>query len=37
MSMFLTTFLTGAFDVQLTAEEIKQLEEPYKPIQVFGH
>jgi len=37
MLMFLTTFLTGAIDVQLTAEEIKQLEEPYKPVKVFGH
>jgi len=35
--MFLTTFLTGAVDVQLTAEEIKQLEEPYKPVEVVGH
>jgi len=37
MSMFLTTFLSGAVDVQLTAEEIQQLEGPYKPVKVFGH
>jgi len=37
MPMFLTTCLLGAVDVQLTAEEIQQLEEPYKPVKVFGH
>lgn len=29
--------LLGAVHVQLTEEEIKHLEEPYKPTDVFGH
>ncbi len=28
---------TDALDVQLTPEESKFLEEPYKPVQVIGH
>lgn len=27
----------GAIDVKLTESEIKSLEEPYKPLAVFGH
>ncbi|KAF5346876.1 hypothetical protein D9756_010574 [Leucocoprinus leucothites] len=29
--------LIGSVNVELTPEEIKQLEEPYKPIAIFGH
>jgi hypothetical protein len=29
--------LAGAVNVKLTAEEIQHLEEPYKPIAIFGH
>ncbi|KXN91891.1 Versiconal hemiacetal acetate reductase [Leucoagaricus sp. SymC.cos] len=29
--------LLGAIDVNLTPEEIQQLEEPYKPNPIFGH
>ncbi len=28
---------SGAIDMQLTEDEIKFLEEPYKPLAVFGH
>lgn len=27
----------GALNVELTPEDIKYLEEPYKPLAVFGH
>ena len=26
-----------AVDIKLTEEEIKYLEEPYKPTEIFGH
>lgn len=29
--------LLGAVHVELSEEEIKYLEEPYKPTEVFGH
>ncbi|KAI0806702.1 aryl-alcohol dehydrogenase [Fomes fomentarius] len=29
--------ILGGLDVQLSEEEIKYLEEPYKPVPVFGH
>ena len=29
--------LTDALDIKLSEEEIKYLEEPYKPTAVFGH
>ena len=29
--------LLGALDVTLDAEEVKFLEEPYKPVPIFGH
>ncbi|KAH9911939.1 Aldo/keto reductase [Fomitopsis serialis] len=29
--------LIGAVNVELTSEEIKSLEEPYKPLEIFGH
>ncbi|KAI0806631.1 aryl-alcohol dehydrogenase [Fomes fomentarius] len=29
--------ILGGLDVQLSEEEIKYLEEPYKPIPIFGH
>ena len=32
----LMTFIAG-LDVQLTAEEMKYLEEPYQPTAIFGH
>jgi len=28
--------IIGAVNVELTPEEIKSLEEPYKPLEVFG-
>lgn len=28
---------SGALNVQLTDEEVKYLEEPYKPQQIVGH
>lgn len=28
---------SGAINVELTEEETKYLEEPYKPLEVFGH
>lgn len=27
----------AAVDIELTEEEIKYLEEPYKPAPIFGH
>ena len=27
----------GALEVELTAEEVKYLEDAYKPLAVFGH
>ena len=27
----------GTLDVKLTDEEIKYLEEPYKPVEIAGH
>lgn len=29
--------ITGALDVKLTEEEVKFLEEPYKPVAISGH
>ncbi|KAI0343759.1 Aldo/keto reductase [Trametopsis cervina] len=29
--------LLGAIDLELTAEEVKYLEEPYHPVPIFGH
>lgn len=29
--------MVGALDVKLTEEEMKYLEEPYKPVPVSGH
>ncbi len=29
--------MSGGLDIQLSEEEIKYLEEPYKPIPIFGH
>jgi hypothetical protein len=31
------TDCTDAVDINLSKEEIKYLEEPYKPTEVFGH
>lgn len=33
----LTQLLLAAVDIKLTEEEIKYLEEAYKPTNVFGH
>ena len=30
-------YLAGAIHVKLTDDEIKYLEEPYRPTEVFGH
>lgn len=31
------TQLAGALDIKLSEDEIKYLEEPYKPMEVTGH
>ena len=31
------TLLAGALDIKLSEDDIKYLEEPYKPTAVFGH
>jgi hypothetical protein len=33
----LMTLSIGAVDIKLSEEEIKYLEEPYKPVAVIGH
>ena len=38
LSKILTNIvLVGALDVKLTEEDVKYLEEPYKPLKVLGH
>jgi len=36
-SVFDNTWFADALDLKLTEEEIKHLEEPYKPTPVIGH
>ena len=33
----LRLMLPAAFDIELTEEEMKYLEEPYQPTEIMGH
>ena len=37
LTIMLSSVVTGGLDVQLSEDEIKYLEEPYKPMAVIGH
>ena len=37
LPLALTRERVGALNVELTPEDVKYLEEPYKPLEVFGH